>query len=60
MGAFLRLGLTEGRGKGREVYIAKDQYFHFRGGHFVPLARVQVKRGQPLYVHLVQLLLLGG
>ncbi len=38
MGAFLRLGLTEGRGKGREVTIAKDQYFHFRGGHFVYLA----------------------
>ncbi len=35
MGAFLRLGLVEGRGKGKEQAVAKDQYFHFRGGHFV-------------------------
>ena len=35
MGAFLRLGQVEGRGKGKEQYLAKNQYFHFRGGHFV-------------------------
>ena len=38
MGAFLRLGLVEGRGKGKEQPIAKNQYFHFRGGHFVYLS----------------------
>lgn len=35
MGAFLRLGQVEGPGKGKEQYLAKNQYFHFRGGHFV-------------------------
>lgn len=35
MGAFLRLGHVEGPGKGKEQYLAKNQYFHFRGGHFV-------------------------
>lgn len=38
MGAFLKLGHVEGKGKGREVPIAASQYFHFRGGRFVYLS----------------------
>lgn len=38
MAAFLRLGLVEGPGKGREVGLAVSQYFHFRGGHFVRMS----------------------
>jgi hypothetical protein len=37
-GAFLRMGLVEGRGKGREVDVAPSQYFHIRGGHFVKMS----------------------
>lgn len=41
MGAFLRLGHVEGRGKGREVTLAPTQYYHFRGGHFVKMSGAQ-------------------
>lgn len=33
----LRYGLVEGKGKGREVRLAPNQYFHRKGGHFVQL-----------------------
>jgi hypothetical protein len=34
----IRYGLREGPGRGREIKLAADQYFHRRGGHFVYLA----------------------
>ena len=40
MAAFLRLGLVEGRGKGREVGMSKDMYLNYRGGHFVRMSAV--------------------
>jgi len=33
----LRYGLKEGPGKGKEVKLSPNQYFHRRGGHFVML-----------------------
>lgn len=33
----VRYGLVEGSGKGREVWLAPNQYFHRQGGHFVEL-----------------------
>ena len=33
----VRYGLVEGAGKGREVWLAPNQYFHRQGGHFVEL-----------------------
>lgn len=33
----VRYGLVEGSGKGREVSLAPNQYFHRMGGHFVNL-----------------------
>lgn len=33
----VRSGLAEGKGKGREVRLAPNQYFHRKGGHFVHL-----------------------
>jgi hypothetical protein len=33
----VRYGLVEGDGKGREVRLAPNQYFHRKGGHFVQL-----------------------
>ena len=33
----IRYGLVEGEGKGREIPLTPDQYFHRQGGHFVQL-----------------------
>lgn len=33
--AEIRYGHREGPGKGKEIDVAADQYFHNRGGHFV-------------------------
>lgn len=33
----IRMGWRDGPGKGREYPVAKNQYFHRRGGHFVYL-----------------------
>lgn len=35
--AEIRMGWRDGPGKGREYPVAKNQYFHRRGGHFVYL-----------------------
>jgi len=41
MGAFLRLGQVEGRGKGKELTLAAGQYYHILGGHFVKMSGAQ-------------------